>query len=755
MKLSSFEKLQQIIAEDERHKDSRVVRFINVESLEYWCKVKNYLDSKCGNCIQLSEYCSSEDSTPNMNRVIKSLKSINSSTLLVPLSEHLRINRDENILSRIINLEFENLYNSYARLYIPFYRMSNDLNELIKSDPRIGNCVFYLETGVIDDDYSLIILPQKLSINIKGTKLNGYKKYLTYWESNPNMPIILHTDNAIYYKNFAFADNVKVIDSAYEILKYLKILSDDIDKSWGEDWCWRELLSNLEEDKPLVNVFMKYFGIKELNIGHLLNEWDKQKDFGKWLIWLWFKLETKAPYLKKVVEKCKSYSNLVLFLINTIFELKPTDRDYEKLYCERKEYLQRLNLLQLPYDFWKEIDSINPSEKIFRLTDCTDRERETIIGLFNDVKVDKKKMDFLKIAYPEILDYLKDYQFDNVRITDYFSEYKVHKLSNNFTEEFVDKVTKIAAEKGIWWSLGIESRNKIIDNYYTNKTKIIWVDGLGVEFLGLIQTLLDKNYPGRHNVIEIGYSTIPTITEINKDFVTDRQYQYIQDLDTLIHNGQFPGYISEQIILISNQIRNAVGYLDAFDKVIVTSDHGASRGTVLAKGNSIKALESCDSIERDGRYCVDKTNKYESLYDTCIDMSDYHVFASYDRFSVQGSAKNENHGGASLEEVLVPVIVLSNRPLQESVNIELITPEVRIQLGKVTIKFRLDKDFNKISAFVGNKKYDCVKKEDYWYFLAECDQRTEYKARIVSKGTIGTLSYKVNKGRSDNKNFDI
>ena len=754
MKITSFEKLQQFFSEDEKRKDSRVVRFINIETLDLWCKVKNLLASKCANCIQMSEFCSDEDLTPNMNRLLKSLREIRMDTLLVPLSEHLRINRNPNALSQIANLEFNNLYASNVRLYILIYRMGSELADLIKLDPRLATCVVSLETDAMEDNYSLIILPKKLSMQIKGNNIDGYKKYLAYWESNPNMPIILHTNNAVYYRDYAFADNVKVIDSAYEILRHLKIIDENVDKSWGEDWSWLQLLSKVDHGISLLDICSKYLSIKEFDAGALISNWDNQDDFGKWLIWLWLKLKATTPYMGQAIRNCRNFHSLISAISNEIFNINANIAEYADIYAERKYYLLALKIAVLPSSFWDKYLKIDINERWFRLTDCTEHEREDILRLIPALGEDRKKKDFLKISYSQLYNYLSVYIFDEQRITEYFSKYKEQKLNNRFTPEFVSEVKEIALLKGIWWKVGIKSRNEIINNYYAKNTRIIWVDALGAEYLGLIQALLAQNYPGCQSFITAGYSIIPTITDLNKDFVAERQFEYVKDLDNLVHNGEYPGCIAEEINVVCQQIRSAISSLDAFERVIITSDHGATRGSILAKGESVKAFGGA-SVERDGRYCIDKSNKYEIVHDACIDIDEYHVFADYDRFSIQGSAKNENHGGASLEEVIVPVVILSRAPLQDKVTIELLTPQPRMLMGKVKVKFRVNKVFDKISAAVGDKKYDCIKQDDAWCFEAECDQSSEYTAHISAKASVGSFKYKVNKGRSDNKNFDL
>ena len=126
--------------------------------------------------------------------------------LIIPLSEHLRINNTEadEYLERIIKTEFINDVDEIkVRVFIPIYRMKDKLVNLIKKDQRYKNCVIFFETGQ-DTDYSLTIVPSNIDTNIKGNNLYGYKQYLIYWEENPEKPIILHTANAKYYADIIF-----------------------------------------------------------------------------------------------------------------------------------------------------------------------------------------------------------------------------------------------------------------------------------------------------------------------------------------------------------------------------------------------------------------------------------------------------------------------------------------------------------------------------------------------------------------------
>ena len=109
MNVKSLEELIEYINDDLKHKEARIVRFINVESLSMWVKVKSFLNDKCTRTIRLSDYCDGDDLTLTLIEC-NALKRINEHTLIIPLSEHLRINNTEadGYLERILKTEFIN-----------------------------------------------------------------------------------------------------------------------------------------------------------------------------------------------------------------------------------------------------------------------------------------------------------------------------------------------------------------------------------------------------------------------------------------------------------------------------------------------------------------------------------------------------------------------------------------------------------------------------------------------------------------------
>ena len=88
------------------------------------------------------------------------------------------------------------------------------------------------------------------------------------------------------------------------------------------------------------------------------------------------------------------------------------------------------------------------------------------------------------------------------------------------------------------------------------------------------------------------------------------------------------------------------------------SDHGASRLAVIY-GQENEKLELEEKGKHSGRCCPTKEDPnipYVSYW------NGFAVLANYERFKGGRKANVEVHGGATLEEVVVPIIVLSKKP---------------------------------------------------------------------------------------------
>lgn len=148
-----------------------------------------------------------------------------------------------------------------------------------------------------------------------------------------------------------------------------------------------------------------------------------------------------------------------------------------------------------------------------------------------------------------------------------------------------------------------------------------------------------------------------------------------------------------------------------------------------------------------GRCCP--KNEINTKPDFAIEESGYWVLANYDRFKGSRKANVEVHGGASLEEVTVPIIEITRKMegveafiLEEYKIVELAAMEIpvlRIYVGIIS---------NNIMMKVNGQYYDAVATGDKYIYevkLSDCTKKGLYTAEIINGSDV----------LSDNNLFEV
>ena len=276
-------------------------------------------------------------------------------------------------------------------------------------------------------------------------------------------------------------------------------------------------------------------------------------------------------------------------------------------------------------------------------------------------------------------------------LEDYFSEYRRLKVCDAVTESFVrrafDESDKIDNYQSRTLALG-EYDSKIEEGLAT-----IVVDAMGAEFLPL---LLSEARERNLTVVDyrIVQSNLPTSTEFNE--INDKyKPKDIKDWDNVVHYGAvknetcsphenlWAGLISFKKVF--KEIQSAL----TFNRyVIVTADHGSTRLAKIAyetRSDLIRSIDpQTDSEPDDWRFERNAHNKTVPddvirYFDSATNVT-YWVVRGYNRFPKSGGKKNEMHGGATLEEALVPFVVFTND--QESLTLKKDSAEKEKQTPK-------------------------------------------------------------------------
>jgi hypothetical protein len=150
----------------------------------------------------------------------------------------------------------------------------------------------------------------------------------------------------------------------------------------------------------------------------------------------------------------------------------------------------------------------------------------------------------------------------------------------------------------------------------------------------------------------------------------------IKRLDDIKHHGEesfdyrktkLPIHLIRELEIIDDvltDIRNRLA-TGSIERAYIIADHGASRLAVINESEC--QWEMVLSGEHSGRCCPTAELDIQSGYET--EANGFWVLANYDRFKGGRKASVEVHGGATLEEVTVPIIELTYITGELEVNI--------------------------------------------------------------------------------------
>lgn len=709
---------------------------------ENYCDIINELSDIGSDFIKLSAYCKDDDKLPDLDVLYEQLKTAKtmsgaSAVTILGLGEYLALCGKNEVNRVLSNLQAMNT--SKTKVILLLRGVASYVDSL-RSDVRFDSSRFFC-TG--NTDCNLVITMSKLATSYG--VLNGFKALLSELEKGKSGNIIVNTN--IDLSQSLFTINKR--SNAYEEI-LSRINNFILIEACGTDEYWTELLNELAEfDNSLEAVFAKH----NLDVDLESNLTDKilGREYRNWLFFIALKMSVDRlsnSYLKFVLDNTDDYGNLKLNILNNIIDIPHTDKKYRTFYSERKELIRDFTEPDIAEFIIK--NRKNLSESIYNLTDTTLVEREEIIAWVSQ----NGFIEEIAAIYPALNFYLKKFIFNcgdlSDLLTNYFTDYKEQKISNKLKTEFIDQVESLA-ESRVYNRLS--TRNEIIDKLDKSDTHLYWLDALGVEYLSFISEMA-KEYSLYIN-IKIARAELPTITSVNRNFFDDWQgnsKEKDKKLDEIKHsdeggynfdNNILPIHLAKELDTIDMVINKAATVLKLrkCKRFLIVSDHGASRLAVLMKKE--EKYETNTKGEHSGRCC--KLFEPYDLPFAAVE-NDYLILADYGRFKGSRAANVEVHGGAALEEVLVPIIELT---LKDDIGLVVELDDskpiiVDFKMGAEIILF-INYSQESISVIYNNKRYLAVQIDSNHYKveLKEIKRAGEYLVDIYSKDNlIGNISFK-------------
>lgn len=296
----------------------------------------------------------------------------------------------------------------------------------------------------------------------------------------------------------------------------------------------------------------------------------------------------------------------------------------------------------------------------------TDAERAELL---RRCLVDGIVSNATKLVFPEAAAYLNsDLVFGDETLEEYFSEYRELKMTGRVTPEFYEKAQQVAPPSSV------QSRDSIVQQYASdNGCALLVVDAMGAEWMPMLVALARQRNIGVDS-IAVGKAQLPTSTVFNKIHWPDvaRHLPNIKRFDNIAHNGaeehearRAEENLAAALDVIGGEVfpRVAEG-LVRFERVLVTADHGSSRLAVLARQAEPRLVRTlaCEAGAEvsDWRYRARTTqSECPPELEETLD-GEHWVVRGYNRLPKRGGGQGfELHGGATLEERLVPVVLFS------------------------------------------------------------------------------------------------
>ena len=537
----------------------------------------------------------------------------------------------------------------------------------------------------------------------------------------------------------------------YDALCRIDQSTEAMAKDMGTDEQWAYALTLLQEQGDWVNAINHEIGLYS-NLELFINASQDYTDAKKWLYFIALKrFGAKNKCLDLASQKAHAYEELVHWIVRGLVDLDCKSPDFWKLYDCRKAILNQMEVSDDEVLDYCRYIKCKKKDALYYLTDSHRLDKELIMECIADYSGSLSHNELrsvLQHIYPDLYAYLMPYKFNAALLNRYFEDYKFCKLENRITPEFYSLVEDQAVKRD--YNLLLPVRSEKIESVDMSGAFAYFIDAMGVEFLGYIsekskqKKLLPK--------ITVCRSELPSITSRNKEFLDvfaehNVQCKNIKQIDDIKHHGAenftlenspYPTHLIRELEIIDHvldliKLDLAKG---KYTKAILVSDHGASRLVVLK--NQLIDGEFDAKGTHCGRVCAytEQTGSVPMIVQAG-ENDEYAVVANYERFKPGRLMGVEVHGGATLEEVTVPIIELSYVPGDIEIIVQ--TPLVMSSIRKPPIiEFYSTTKIDDIVVNVGNTEYK-ANTTDGHSFSIEMSKRTRantYTADVYAGGTM-------------------
>lgn len=741
MKLTIDDVLQR--AEIERKIESRFpVRVIFCNSLKEYKSLVSKLNGECDCCLNLGNFCSEKypDRYPRFRKLLAEIdNNKDRHILLLSVGEYLRM--ASKIESRGNDqAQFYSLWsrmesvNSKTRVFIPIFAAKEYFNRAVGViDERQKDFLWELnpteelsyDITVYSNEFEESISEDNIAHNVKEWLLN----WDTLFEKHSAMIVTQQIDN---WEQTDSRVSIEVIRNPYEFILDIDQSIGVVSQNSSPDEYWAKLAVRTAHTKSCNAAILESLNLKAFDSVAIVSQWEFLEPFSQWLVWLWFQMNTSDEYVSAIVKKMEvdKLSDVPKHIANDIIYYLDTHPEWV---TQRQGLIKSLSVVAPSKEFFDVLDQKDPEVAIGLLTSRSDEEKSYIIKTVcrwlrekeNEPGIEDKIIRTVEKVYPDFAAYFQTKKNLYQEYRDYFAWYKRKKIINRQVEQPLPA-------KDIDF---LDTRTALLAEYNDKDCISYWIDGLGLEWVSLLYHELEKNRRDEYTFTSnIAKCVLPSETAFNEQW-NDNNYDCIKRnrLDTISHKGMpddkdYFLAIASQIRVITEMVGEAVQQLENHEYVIITGDHGSSRlaalafhreGVIVPKGAQSMCL---------GRICLLKQTILDSEYSpTSSELvkyqdQEYLVMKNYDHFIQSGNAAGGNnddnavagevHGGMTIEESVVPVIILKRKEQITPLKYEIPQKKIGTMGGKGSISVIFNKPVHSLNVETDNGEPECIKTAD-------------------------------------------
>ena len=636
--------------------------FVNIENAKQKSEIHDYCNVS-GNIIAHISDFAKPDCIPNVMALIDKIKKTQNNIFVFDLTTYLRLIGNKELESTLQTLSGMSVQ---KKAVIVCYHCEDTLKSLIQNDLRIAQRVVTVDA--VEDLARPKIVFVRPGYELESVPaIKGVEHIAAAVEACNNSEVYIKTaQSAKVFEKGLYA--ITTIDNPLQILqnKYMELCQFSFREA--DTVYWEYLLKQSQGKKSLKSIIVDNFG-NDNSFEYALQEWNQYDDKRQWLLFLALKVfpDSKNVVIRDLAKTVDSHLHLQRALMRVMLDYPCSDKNYWNYYKLWKSLRFRVNVANEEISDYCEYVDQKGRNALYYITDLTKQEKEKAIKLIGEFQAEYNEDELsliLKNCFPDFYDYVTPFFFNNPLLDDYFSQYPCQKLRNVICPEFEALVEKEAVDQDV---VELPSRAEMVSGLKKEDSVLFFVDALGVEFLNYIMKRCSAK--GLFAEPKVAKCNLPSITECNKEFLADFKNAGAEIIDNIkridddkhkalgdysFEKTHYPIHLIDELDAINQVLTNVGSKLasNKFKQAYIISDHGASRLAVLREHTL--PIKSNRTGTHGGRVCEE--NEMTKDLPHAIHEGNLCIMAGYDLFDGSRPAAVETHGGATIEEMVVPII---------------------------------------------------------------------------------------------------